>query len=111
MAQSVKIVLTDDIDGGEATQTIQFGFEGKNYEIDLNDDNAEKLRDSLAPFVTAARKTGGSGRGRSSSAGARTGSDKDYLKKVREWAQQNGHNVNSRGRVATNVIEAYESAH
>ena len=48
MAQRVHIVLEDDIDGGDATETVLFGVDGINYEIDLSDKNASKLRDSLA---------------------------------------------------------------
>lgn len=110
MAQKVSIILTDDIDGDEATQTIQFGFEGKSYEIDLNDSNAEKLRDSLAPFITAARKAGGSSRGRGSASSNRS-TGKDKMAQIRQWAIENGHNVNTRGRIRGDVIEAYEAAH
>lgn len=109
MAQKVSVIVTDDIDGTEAQQTLQFGFEGKNYEIDLNDKNAEKLRDALAPFITAGRKISGSGRGRASSGGGAS-MDKEKMKKIRQWAADNGHNVNSRGRISSNVIEAYEAA-
>ena len=56
MAQRVNIVLVDDIDGSDATETVSFGLDGTSYEIDLNDKNAAKLRDALArTSVTAAR--------------------------------------------------------
>ena len=37
-------------------------IDGRAYEIDLSEDNAARLRDSLASFVAAARKSGGSAR-------------------------------------------------
>ena len=44
MAQRVVVTLSDDIDGGEAAETVVFGLDGKSYEIDLNPANAKKLR-------------------------------------------------------------------
>ena len=62
MAQRVVVTLSDDIDGSEAAETIAFGLDGKSYEIDLNEANAEKLREALAPYVEAGRKRSRSGR-------------------------------------------------
>ena len=65
MAQKVQIILEDDLDGGEADETVSFALDGTSYEIDLNEDNATKLREALATYVGHARKvTGSRGRGR-----------------------------------------------
>ena len=56
MAQTVKIILEDDIDGGEANETVRFGLDGGQYEIDLSSANATKLRDALRPYVAAGRR-------------------------------------------------------
>ena len=48
MAQQVNVKFVDDLDGSDAAGTVSFGLDGKTYEIDLSDDNAAKLRDSLA---------------------------------------------------------------
>ena len=64
MAQKVHITLEDDLDGGEATETVSFGLDGRTYEIDLNDKNAAALRDALARYVAAARRSGGRSRHR-----------------------------------------------
>ena len=63
MAQKVHIVLEDDLDGSDATQTVSFGLDGTSYEIDLNDKNANALRDALAKYVGHGRKVTGSRRG------------------------------------------------
>ena len=47
MAQKVNIVLVDDLDGTEATETVSFGLDGTTYEIDLNDANAASLREAI----------------------------------------------------------------
>ena len=65
MAQKVSIVLVDDLDGTEATETVSFGLDGTNYEIDLTDANASDLRDAVSGYVGHARTvTGGSRRTR-----------------------------------------------
>ena len=104
MAQKVHIVLEDDLDGSPATETVSFGLDGKTYEIDLNDKNAGKLRDALAPYVGHARRAAGRRRGRSGGSGP---SPAD----IRAWARDNGFDVPDRGRVSSEVREAYLAAH
>jgi len=104
MAQKVQIILEDDFDGGAADATVAFGLDGAEYEIDLSDANASALRDALAPWVANARKVGGRRRRGSKVALASTTSD------IRAWAQENGYEVSSRGRVSSEIREAYENA-
>ncbi|MBO0851506.1 MAG: Lsr2 family protein, partial [Pseudonocardia sp.] len=59
MAQKVTVSLIDDLDGNKADETVEFGLDGKSYEIDLSSGNAGKLRDALADYVAAARRPGG----------------------------------------------------
>ena len=61
MAQQVITKYTDDLDGSDAAGSVEFALDGRAYEIDLNDQNAARLRDVLAPFVAAARRAGGRG--------------------------------------------------
>jgi hypothetical protein len=114
MAQKVHIVLEDDLDGTEATETVQFGLDGTNYEIDLSDQNAAALREALATFVGSARKLAG-GRRSAARSGSRNAStpaaNGASAKDIREWARENGHEVPDRGRVPSEVREAYEAAH
>ena len=60
MAKTVIVKLTDDIDGGDADETIQFALDGKTYEIDLSAANASKLRDVLKPYIENGRAGNGS---------------------------------------------------
>ena len=109
MAQKVHIVLVDDLDGSEATQTVSFGLDGTSYEIDLNDKNAAKLRDTLSGYVGHARKVGAQSRRRArKSAGAGGGPS---ASEVREWARGKGMDVSERGRVSAEVRQAYDAAH
>lgn len=113
MAQKVQVILVDDIDGGDATETVSFALDGVSYEIDLNDDNAAALRDALSTWVGHARRVGGrssAGRKtarRSSGSGSAKGTD---TAAVREWARTNGFKVSERGRISAEVMEAYAKA-
>ena len=114
MAQRVQIVLEDDLDGGEAAETVTFGLDGVSYEIDLSDKNAVKLRDDLATWIGHARRSGGrraTGRRAPASTTTNTPSRRSDLAAVRAWARQNGHQVSDRGRVSAAVQEAYDKAH
>ncbi|CAI9404999.1 MULTISPECIES: histone-like nucleoid-structuring protein Lsr2 [Aestuariimicrobium] len=105
MAQRVHVVLEDDIDGSPAASTISFDFDGASYEIDLNEANAKKFRDAVAPWVSHARRKAKAPRAR----GPRRGSGS--TNEVREWARAQGMKVSDRGRVSSEVRDAYERAH
>ena len=51
MAQKTVVQLIDDLDGGEANESVSFGLDGVEYTIDLWDENAKKLRESMGAFV------------------------------------------------------------
>jgi hypothetical protein len=55
MAKTVIVKLTDDLDGGDADETLTFALDGRSYEIDVSSANAARLRDALKPFVAKAR--------------------------------------------------------
>jgi Lsr2 len=118
MAQKVDVKFIDDLDGSEAAGTVSFGIDGKSYEIDLSDDNAARLRDSLASYVAAARRSGTSARrgrtsprvpGEATTASARP--SREVTAAIRTWARENGHEVSERGRIPNSVVQAYEAAH
>ncbi|MGW4446437.1 histone-like nucleoid-structuring protein Lsr2 [Streptomyces sp. NPDC004682] len=110
MAQKIQVTYVDDLDGGEAEGTVSFGLDGRTYDIDLSAANDAKLREFLAPFIAAGRRTAG-GPGRKPGSVNRVPSGpKPDLAKVREWARENGYNVNDRGRIPGTVLEAYEKA-
>jgi hypothetical protein len=97
--------LTDDLDGGSASATIEFGYDGSTYEIDLNDANAAAFADAMALYVGHARKVQRPRR-RNPQRGGR-----HDLTAVRSWAAENGYTVAARGRVPAEVLAAYTAAH
>ena len=107
MAQKVQVLLVDDLDGSEATETVAFGLDGAAYEIDLSSGNAGKLRKELAHYVEHARKASSPARRRR----ARTGRAASAVPKSGQWAKQRGYKVNERGRIPANIVAEYEAAH
>lgn len=115
MAQKVTVELVDDLDGtaSDDISTVTFALDGASYEIDLSADNADQLRDTLADFVTAARRTGGRikrAAGTPKSA-ARPAVDREQTKAIRNWARQNGFELADRGRIPGDVVAAFDQAH
>ncbi len=108
MAQKVQIILIDDTDGSTADETVRFGLDGVSYEIDLTEANAAKLRESFAPWVGHARRTGG--RRATQRRGGGAAKPTSDASKVREWARANGYTVSERGRIPAEVREAYDAA-
>ncbi|MEU3640967.1 Lsr2 family protein [Streptomyces albogriseolus] len=108
MAQKVQVLLVDDLDGGEAEETVHFSIDGKSYEIDLSGANAGKLRAALKPYVTAGRRTGRAVSGRKAAPKPTGGSQTPA---IRAWAKEQGFDVNDRGRVPADIRAAYEKAH
>lgn len=117
MAQKTVVTMIDDLTGEEAEHisSVEFALDGVTYELDLSDENAAKLRESLAQYTTVARRIGGRRRGRRGAGRAPRGNGGGYnretLKSIREWAKQNGHNVSDRGRLSAEVLQAWERAH
>jgi len=116
MAQKTQVILTDDLDGSEATQTVTFAFQGTSYEIDLNDEHASSIEESFAEWISNARKTAGgrsssSSSSRSNSSRASSTAKRGDLDAVRAWARDNGHTVSDRGRVSKNILDAFDASH
>jgi Lsr2 len=127
MSQKTVVSLIDDLDGeSEAAETVQYSLDGVTYEIDLTEEHAAELRDTFAPYVAAARRTGGrratrrstSGSTSASTASTSSGSgsgivsrSRETLKQIREWAKGEGWPVSERGRLPNKIVEAYDAAH
>lgn len=111
MAQQFQVQYIDDLDGsnlGSEANTISFAFEGKEYSIDLSDENAAQFREVMAPYVeNAHRVTGTRPRSSRKSSGRSPAGDS---KAIREWARNNGYEVSDRGRIPAHIMEAYAAA-
>jgi Lsr2 len=110
VAKQTTVVLVDDLDGSEAVEQVEFAVDGRSYEIDLSAANSAKLREALAPFISAARRAGGR-RTSTSTAPARPVADRVQNQAIREWAVAQGMKISERGRIPSNVLEAYHKNH
>lgn len=109
MAQKVKIILEDDLEGGAADETVRFGLDGGLYEIDLSSKNAAKLRDAIRPYAAKGRRVQArSSRSNSGKGAGQVRNPETAL--IRTWAKQNGYNVSDRGRIHQEVQDAYYEA-
>ena len=108
MARKVQVLLEDDIDGTPGAETVLFSLDGKSYEIDLSEKNAEKLREAFAPWI-------GAGAPREQPAAAETrrrpARRSEDTADIRRWAAENGIPVSTRGRISADLRARYEAAH
>ncbi|GGM44709.1 Lsr2 family protein [Longimycelium tulufanense] len=114
MAQKVTVQLVDDIDGTEASESVEFALDGVTYQIDLSEKNAAKLRDALGDFIDSARRAGGRakrgrGTGRPGRPARPAAADREQNQAIREWARKRGMKVSDRGRIPADVLDAYHN--
>ncbi|WP_433800009.1 histone-like nucleoid-structuring protein Lsr2 [Actinomycetospora sp. CA-084318] len=115
MATRTTVTLVDDLDGGTAEETVDFGLDGASYEIDLSTTNAGELRSALERYVAAARRTGGRRTSPATPAPAAaassssSSSSRERNQEIRTWANEHGAGLSSRGRLPGWVVEAFEA--
>lgn len=102
------VELLDDFDGTPGAITVDFSFEGVQYEIELSDEHLNEMREYLLPYINAGRRKNSS-RGRASA--SRKPKAKPDNAAIREWARSTGIDVSKRGRIPRPVIEQYQAAH
>ncbi len=109
MAQKVQAILIDDLDGSEADATVRFGLDGAEYEIDLNAEHAQQLRDALARYGSAARRAGGATR-RPAPSSRSVSANGLNTTEIREWAKAQGIDVKDRGRIPAELVAKFKAA-
>ncbi|WP_446217269.1 histone-like nucleoid-structuring protein Lsr2 [Micromonospora sp. IBHARD004] len=112
MAKQIIHKLVDDLDGGDADETVKFALDGVQYEIDLSTSNAEKLRDVFAPYVGAGTKVGRGGvvvGGRAARGRGGATADREQNRAIRAWAKKSGKDISDRGRIPQEIVDEYHS--
>lgn len=113
MAQRYQVIRISDLSGedlGEGGQAIEFAVGSDQYVIDLSDDEAAEFHETLRRYVDVATKTKGRGVRKSGKQSSGTGSNKDELQAIRDWASKNGYEVSNRGRIKQEIVDAYRAA-
>jgi hypothetical protein len=105
--------LIDDLDGGEAHETVSFGLDGHLYQIDLSTRNAKRLRAELASYVDKGTRVSGRATAlvRSTSRGRGSATaDRQQNQAIREWAIRKGMAVAPRGRIKQEIVDQYHKS-
>lgn len=112
MAKQTITKLIDDLDKGEADETVKFGLDGVQYEIDLSAKNAAKLRETLDPYVRAGSKLGRAAGMVSTRrrGGAPATTDRAQNKAIREWAKSKNKKISDRGRIPEEIVAEYHAS-
>jgi hypothetical protein len=113
MSRREVLELIDDLDDqvlrdGDG-ETVTFGLDGTEYEIDLSTKNAARLRSALEPFVSAGRHSIGKGRSSTRPTVTRVDTAADPAA-VRAWAAAHGIPVSNRGRVPADVVAKFRAS-
>ncbi len=103
MAQRIQTLLIDDLDGSDAAETVRFGLDGTEYEIDLSAAHSEELRKALGQHLAHGRRAGGTAR--SAARGRRGGAADDTARP----ASGPGGRA-SRSRTPADIVEQYKTA-
>jgi len=107
MAQKIEMLLLDDLDGSPAQETVRFSLDGTEYGIDLNTGHAQALRAALARYIDAARRDSGT---RPPARSRKPGPGSPDNAAVRDWARNQGIEVNARGRIPAGLVVKFQAA-
>ena len=117
MAQRVQTVLISDLSGDEVEagrETVSFGYQGVDYDIDLTAKEADGFDKAIAMYVAHARKAGRSSRRGTSGGGSANPANpanKDRISNLKRWASEQGIDYPKRGRLPKSLTDAYDAAH
>ncbi|ABP56704.1 hypothetical protein Strop_4276 [Salinispora tropica CNB-440] len=112
VAKQIIHKLVDDLDGGDADETVKFALDGVQYEIDLSSVNAEKLREVFAAYVANGTKVGRGGvvvGGRAARGRGGATADREQNKAIRAWAKKAGKEISDRGRIPQEIVDEYHA--
>ena len=108
MGQRVLILKFDDLTGktypDDDIETVSFSLDGKAYTIDLCEENAIAFRALFDDYISKGQRDPSVPRRKSSKQA------KPENAKIREWARAQGIEVSERGKIAQDVIDAYEAS-
>ncbi len=113
LARKEVVQYFDDLDNTpldeNTMKVIRFSVNGNHYTLDLSPEHAEEFHKVLEPYIEKATpvRVGSNGSNRRRSGAARG----SKAREIRKWAQEQGKNVAGRGKIPSEIIEAYNAAH
>lgn len=117
MSRIQTVTVVDDLDGRELdpeeAHTVAWTWLGVDYELDVSPANLDKIEEgkvTVAKLLTASTRVGGRRQVRGSKRNGTSKASSSQNAQIREWAIANGFEVSPRGRIAREVVEAYEAA-
>lgn len=109
MAQRKIVTYVSDLSGAEITDndtpTVTFALDGQEFAIDLSDKEQEKFRKIFEPYVAVATK------GKKERGGKKVAASGPAAADIRAWANANNIEIPERGRIPSEVRDAYNAAH
>lgn len=128
--REVIVRIRDDIEADQygpsdaaiADKTVDFSFDGVDYQIDLTAAHADEMTAAFAPYVKVAREAPPPKRGRPRRPATETVTaqqlasqvvpwDRAERARVRAWANKNGYEQSDIGVIKQEVREAFYAAH
>src|SRR5258708_12041897 len=103
---NVTVSLVDDLAQTKADETVSFGVDGRDYEIDLNRAHAGELRRMASRYIAVARRARTAVQDR---APRRTQADRERSREIRAWAMERGLLTSPRGRIPDHSTQANPS--
>lgn len=120
MSKTVKVILSCDLDHDgpvdDGVMTVEFGYEGERYTIELCPAHLDEYHTWMQDYVNHGTPSGATRRAIKKVAGRRrapaTTADRPTdLAAIRAWARENGYQVSDRGRISAEIQGAYAAAH
>ena len=120
MAKIERVEIVDDLDGKaidpDDLNRVEFevkisGRRTVRYGLDLRTSNVERFEKDITRYVNKAEKIQANGRPVSGRVSSGSGASKEHTRAIREWAVENGYDVSPRGRLAVEIIEAFDAVH
>lgn len=113
---AIRQVIESDISGKGNAETVTFSIGDRFFEVDLTEDEKAAFQKTLQTYIELGREaepqqlvgTHPTPRPGTTVMPDTTAKER---KKIRAWAQANGHEVAPKGKIPTDLIQMYDDAH
>lgn len=107
MAIKTLVSIESDLSGKSPAETVMFGWNGYQYEIDVTEEEKSELGSRFEDIIQVARVKGKRANGKPRPARSNLEASPAT---VREWARSQGLDVPKRGRIPSEIIDKFNEA-